>query len=498
MLLRHYLQRGVSKAALARRFGVSRRTIHEWVETGQLDRDLASGGARYAPRPAVPHKLAPYTGIIEARLEEFPGLSAQRLFDEVRAAGSPGGYSRVRDYVRAVRPREPVEAVVRFETPPGRQGQVDVATFTLPWGRRHALVVVLSHSRLLWLRFYRRQTMAVLTEGLERAFARFGGVPKELLFDQMRAVVLSDGRVGGGELVLNAECLRVAAHWGFHPRACRPYRTQTKGKVERPIRYIRDSFLYGRAFANDEDLNEQASRWLEGTANVRRHSTTGERPVNRVERDEREALGPLARRPYQRVGVQPATEPTRGVGAQPFDCDEAAVGSLATVTAAGARSRHEIKGPSEVQDEVSRGELVSVRAGLGPARGRDAVALCRRHGRVAPGAVRSTRRAEAVLGLCDRDGVDAPPCLPVALAPSGRLLAVGLVVAGCRSRSPRPHHALPTQSVSRGCIPPHPIERTHPSHRRQHGTVDCGRRRMGCGETRWTRPPRLEEAASCC
>ena len=73
MLLRHYLQRGVSKAALARRFGVSRRTIHEWVETGQLDRDLSSGGARYSPRPAVPHKLAPYTGIIEARLEEFPG-----------------------------------------------------------------------------------------------------------------------------------------------------------------------------------------------------------------------------------------------------------------------------------------------------------------------------------------------------------------------------------------------------------------------------------------
>ena len=180
MLLRHYLQRGVSKAALARRFGVSRRTIHEWVEKGQLDRDLSSGGGRYSPRPAVPHKLAPYTGIVEARLEEFPGLSAKRLFDEVRAAGYPGGYSRVRDYVRAVRPREPVEAVVRFETPAGRQGQVDFATFTLPWGRRHALVVVLSHSRLLWLRFYRRQTMAVLTEGLERAFARFGGVPKEL------------------------------------------------------------------------------------------------------------------------------------------------------------------------------------------------------------------------------------------------------------------------------------------------------------------------------
>ena len=280
------------------------------VETGQLDRDLSSGGSRYAPRPPAPHKLDPYTGIIDARLEEYPGLSAQRLFDEVRAAGYPGGYSRVRDYVRAVRPREPTESVVRFETPAGRQGQVDFATFTLPWGRRHALVVVLSHSRLLWLCFYRRQTMAVLTDGLERAFARFGGVPKELLFDQMRAVVLSDQRVGGGELVLNAEFLRFAAHWGFHPCACRPYRAQTKGKVERPIRYIRDSFFYGRAFANDEDINEQASRWLEGTANVRRHGTTGERPVDRFERDERAVLlRPLARRPYQRPGVHRGAEP---------------------------------------------------------------------------------------------------------------------------------------------------------------------------------------------
>ena len=79
--------------------------------------------------------------------------------------------------------------------------------------------------------------------------------------------------------------------------------------MERPIRYIRDSFFYGRAFANDADLSEQASRWLEDTANVRRHGTTGERPVDRFERDERGALGPLARYPYRRLGVRPAAEP---------------------------------------------------------------------------------------------------------------------------------------------------------------------------------------------
>ena len=91
--------------------------------------------------------------------------------------------------------------------------------------------------------------------------------------------------MGGGELVLNAEFLRFAAHWGFHPRACRPYRAQTKGKVERPIRYIRDSFFYGRAFANDEDLNEQASRWLEGTALLRKSKLAPSAPTRRFVTD---------------------------------------------------------------------------------------------------------------------------------------------------------------------------------------------------------------------
>ena len=311
MLLKHYLEQGVSKAELSRRFGISRRTIHGWIESGQLDRDLASGRTQYSPRPRVIHKLDPYKAIIDARLEEFPRLSAQRLFEEVRVAGYPGGYSRVRDYVSLVRPREPVEAVVRFETPPGRQGQVDFATFRLPWGQRHALVVVLCYSRLLWLRFYRRQTMPVLIEALESAFARFGGVPQELLFDQMRAVVLSDDRAGGGELVLNAEFLRFAAHWGFHPRSCRAYRAKTKGKVERPIRYLRESFFYGRTFINDDDLNEQASRWLENTANVRRHATTGERPTERFEREERRALRPLTDHPYRRLGARQAVQTAR-------------------------------------------------------------------------------------------------------------------------------------------------------------------------------------------
>ena len=123
MLLKHYLDQGVSKAELSRRFGVNRRTIHNWVKTGQLDRDLTAGARAYSPRPPVPHKLDPYKGMIETRLEEFPELSAKRLFDEIRAAGYPGCYESVRNYVRVARPQEPIEPVVRFETPAGHQGQ---------------------------------------------------------------------------------------------------------------------------------------------------------------------------------------------------------------------------------------------------------------------------------------------------------------------------------------------------------------------------------------
>jgi transposase len=310
VLLRHYLERGLGKAEVARELGVSRRTVYHWIATGQLDRELDNAAVHYAARPPVARKIDAFRGIIEARLAEFPRLSAIRLFEEIRAAGYAGGYTQVKVYVRQVRPMPPAEPVVRFETPPGHQGQVDFAEFHLPWGKRYALVVVLAHSRLLWLQFYPRQTMAVLMRGLEEAFAFFGGVPAELLFDQMKAVIIEDEREVGGRLLENAEFMRFAAHWGFRIRACRPYRAKTKGKVERPIGYVRQGFFYGRSFLNDADLNAQALSWLTQTANLRVHRTTEEAPRLRFERDEQMLLRPLASRPYRSL-VAAAALPDR-------------------------------------------------------------------------------------------------------------------------------------------------------------------------------------------
>ena len=310
VLLREYLDQGLTKTEIARKLGVHRRTLHRWIQEKQLDTALDDAAVHYRKRPAVARKIDDYREIIRCRLEAFPELSAVRLFEEIRAAGYAGGYTQVKDYVRSVRPRPPADPVQRFETPPGHQAQVDFAEFKLPWGTRWALLVVLGYSRLLWLRFSERQDMRTLFRGLESAFAFFGGVPHEILFDQMRAAVISDQRTEGGPLIENPELCRFAAHWQFRPRACRPYRAQTKGKVERPIRYLRSNFFYGRAFVSDADLNDQAQMWLEGVANVRRHRTLGERPIDRFER-ERKHLQSLAAKPYQRVGPWPSKAPTK-------------------------------------------------------------------------------------------------------------------------------------------------------------------------------------------
>jgi hypothetical protein len=161
--------------------------------------------------------------------------------------------------------------------------------------------------------------MRTLIDGLEDAFRSFGGVPQELLFDQMKSVITRDLRLQGGALVRNLEFLRFAHHWSCTPRACRPYRAQTKGKVERPVRYLRDHFVYGRTFAHDGDLDQQRRAWLDDVANVRVHATTRERPRDRFDRDERRRLQPLAPRSYTSVLVPDAPRRTTSpVSARPL------------------------------------------------------------------------------------------------------------------------------------------------------------------------------------
>ena len=333
VLLKHYVESGLSKTAIARQLGVSRRVIYHWIQTGQLDREV-SGTAIPRCRASRGSKLARYQPLIAERLATYPALSAVRLLEECRAAGYAGGYSQLKAYVARVRPRPEPEPIIRFETPPGQQAQFDFAEIRFPWGKRFALLVVLGYSRVLFVEFVARQTALTVMLGLERAFAAFGGVPHEILFDQMKSVILDDQRPHGGRLLENPEFLRFAAHWGFRIRACRPFRAKTKGKVERPVGYLRGNFLYGRTFLGDADLADQCARWLV-RANQRVHGTTRVVPLSRLP-EEQAIFLPLAARPYRSLVLLPPPPAPRPAPRAPVPVERRALTSYsALLTEAG-------------------------------------------------------------------------------------------------------------------------------------------------------------------
>lgn len=281
IMLQHFLQQGLPKKAIADRLGINRKTVQRHAAKG------ATHGSNRAARKTI---IDDYRDYIKGRLEIYPELSAIRLLSEVTKIGYTGKYTTVKDYVRRVRPKTPLEIEQRFEAPPGWQAQVDFANFKTPFGTVYALLVVLSWSRYLWVRFYMHQDQLTVLGGMYRAFQVFGGVPKTVLFDRMKAAVARSG--DGGRAIFNDEMLRFAVHCGFRPVACRPYRAKTKGKVERAVSYLRQNFFYGRQFRDLEDLNSQVERWLDTTANARVHGTTGEVPNQRFEREKGD-LSPL-------------------------------------------------------------------------------------------------------------------------------------------------------------------------------------------------------------
>ena len=191
--------------------------------------------------------------------------------------------------------KPPVPIEQRFEVEPGGQAQVDFATLKAPFGTVYALLMVLSWSRALWVRFVMHQDQLTLLGGLHQGFVSFSGVPRTVLFDRMRTAVAGSGTEIPA--VFNAEMLRFASHYGFSPRACRPYRAKTKGRVERAVSYLRRSFFYGRSFRDLDDLNAQCACWLAETANLRVHGTTGDVPSERLDREKGHLL-PLPEHPY--------------------------------------------------------------------------------------------------------------------------------------------------------------------------------------------------------
>ncbi len=279
-----------------------------------VQRVLAQAGVPaklVSPRPS---KVDPYVPFLRETLAKFPALCASRLFQMVRERGYPGRPDHFRRVVSRLRPPRPAEAFLRLRTLPGEQAQVDWASFgTVRIGsavrRLSAFVMVLSWSRQVFLRFSLSAAMPSFLRGHVEAFGFFGGVARVLLYDNLKSAVLE--RVGDA-IHFNATILELAAHYRFEPRPVAPARGNEKGRVERTIRYVRDSFFAARTWLDVDDLNAQALAWCTGLSAERRFHEDASRTVSDAFVEERPRLLPLPADPFpaaERVEVEVGKTP---------------------------------------------------------------------------------------------------------------------------------------------------------------------------------------------
>lgn len=277
-------------------------TIARQVEVhhSTVRRVLAQAGqpaGRVSTRPSI---ADPYVPFLTATLEQYPTLCASRLYAMVRERGYPGRPDHFRSIVARYRPRPPAEAFLRLRTLPGEQAQVDWGHFghvEVAGGRRPlvAFVMVLAWSRQIFLRFgLDMHTGAFLRWHID-AFEAFGGVPRVLLYDNLKSAVLE--RVGDA-IRFNADLLAFAGHYRYEPRPVAPYRGNEKARVERAIRYARTSFFPARTWTDLADLNAQAKAWCEGIAADRKCPGDRTRTVRDAFDEERGKLLALPADPY--------------------------------------------------------------------------------------------------------------------------------------------------------------------------------------------------------
>ena len=291
MLHLHRLGWGLRR--IAREVGCSPMTVQRYI--------AAEGWVQFRSPPR-PGALSGLEGWLAERFRRHRG-NADVVRQEL--ASEHGIAVSLRTVERAVAPlrrelQAEARATVRFETPPGRQLQIDFGERQARIGaesvRAYLFVATLGYSRRLYVRAFRHERQASWFAGIEDAFRHVGGRPAELLLDNARALV-EHHDVRSREVVFNERFHTFARYWDVRPQACAPYRARSKGKDERGVGYVKRNAIAGRSFASWAELEAHLAQWTREVADIRVHGTTGEAPLVRFERDEAAALRPLGDKP---------------------------------------------------------------------------------------------------------------------------------------------------------------------------------------------------------
>lgn len=277
---------------IARAVGVHADTVRNAIESHRFHRAL--GRAR-------PTKLDPYLPFIRETLERYPRLRSTRLFWMLKDRGYTGSAQQVRRIVATLRPAPPAEAYLRLTVLPGEQAQVDWGCFgSISAGRRNrplsGFVMVLSWSRAIHALFTLDQTLESFVRGHIASFEAFHGVPRALLYDNLKSAVLERR---GDAIRFHPRLLELGGHYHYAPRPVSPARGNEKGRVERQIQYLRTSFFAARSFRDVEDLNQQFLRWRDEVAYTRRCPGDETLSVGEALEREREFLLPLPAHPFE-------------------------------------------------------------------------------------------------------------------------------------------------------------------------------------------------------
>ena len=264
---------------IARKTGCDPRTVKKYCEHPEL----IGKPRKSAPRPS---KLDPYRDQIAQYLQEDPEYQASAVYDKLRRQGFTGGYEIVKRAVKPLKQQAQLRAYIRFETEPGAQAQVDFGEFQVqePDGtvkKYFLFALILGYSRLLYAELLDRCDMVSFLEAHQRAFRALGGVPHEILYDRMRNVFL---RQFAGKTEFTQSLVDLALHYGFTPRVAPAYAAWVKGKIERPMDFVRESFWRGYSFTDLATANRDLRAWLEEKSE-RVHGTTHERVDVRFERE---------------------------------------------------------------------------------------------------------------------------------------------------------------------------------------------------------------------